>query len=66
MPGWQWLGRTRDPADPTKIAGYRGCNTTFDDAICEFAVEYADQNLRDHRAFVKAIRDGRIKVVSED
>ena len=39
---------------------------TFDDGICEFAVEYADQNLRDHRAFVKGIREGRIAVISED
>ena len=52
--------------DPARIAGYMGSNTTFDDAVCEFAVEYADQNLRDHRGFVKAIRDGRIPVASED
>ena len=32
----------------------------------EFAVEYADQAERDYRAFVKAIREGRIAVVSED
>ena len=51
---------------PTRIAGYLGSNSTVDDAVCEFAVEYADQNLRDHRAFVRAIREGRIKVVSED
>ncbi len=43
-----------------------GSNTTFDDAICEFAVEYADQNLHDYRAFVKAIREGRIPVASEE
>jgi hypothetical protein len=43
-----------------------GSNTTFDDAVCEFAVEYADQNLRDYRGFVKAIREGRIPVASED
>ena len=52
--------------DPAKIAGYMGSNTTFDDAVCEFAVEYADQNLRDHRAFIKAIREGRIKVATEE
>ena len=28
--------------------------------------EYADQNLRDHRAFINAIREGRIPVGSED
>jgi Uncharacterized protein conserved in bacteria (DUF2252) len=43
-----------------------GPNTTFDDAVCEFAVEYADQNLRDYRRFVKAIREGRIPIASED
>jgi uncharacterized protein (DUF2252 family) len=52
--------------DPATIAGYMGSNTTFDDAVCEFAVEYADQNLRDYRGFVKAIREGRIPVASED
>ena len=52
--------------DPARIAGYIGSNTTFDDAVCEFAVEYADQNLRDYRDFIKVIRDGRIPVASED
>jgi len=56
----------RDPATPARIAGYLGSNTTFDDAVCEFAVEYADQNLRDYRRFVKAIREGRIPIISED
>ena len=52
--------------DPARIAGYMGSNTTFDDAVCEFAVEYADQNLRDYRRFVKAIREDRLPVASED
>ncbi len=52
--------------DPAMVAGYLGSNSTFDDAICEFAVEYADQNLHDHRAFVRAVREGRIPVASED
>ena len=52
--------------DPARIAGYMGSNTTFDDAVCEFAVEYADQNVRDYRGFVKGIREGRIQVASED
>ena len=51
--------------DPARIAGYLGSNATFDDAVCEFAVEYADQNLQDYRAFVKAVREGRVKAVSE-
>jgi uncharacterized protein (DUF2252 family) len=52
--------------DPARIAGYMGSNTTFDDAVCEFAVEYADQNLCDYRRFVQAIREDRIAVASED
>ena len=52
--------------DAAMIAGYMGSNATFFGAICEFAVECANQNLRDLRAFIKAIREGRTKVVSED
>ena len=46
--------------DAARIAGYMGSGGTMDDAICEFAVEYADQNRRDDRAFIKAIREGRV------
>jgi hypothetical protein len=51
--------------DPALIAGYMGANTSFDDAICEFAVEYSDQNQRDYRVFVKAVREGRLHAVVE-
>jgi uncharacterized protein DUF2252 len=43
-----------------------GSSGAFDDAICEFAVEYADQNERDYREFVKAARQGRIEAKVED
>jgi uncharacterized protein (DUF2252 family) len=46
--------------DAAAIAGYMGSGRTFDDAIGEFAVEYADQNQNDYRAFVRAIREGKI------
>ena len=51
--------------DAAMIAGYMGSSATFDDAICEFAVEYADQTQRDYRAFVKAVREGRIPAITE-
>jgi uncharacterized protein (DUF2252 family) len=51
--------------DAARIAGYMGSGGTMDDAICEFAVEYADQNRRDYRAFIKAIREGRIVATQE-
>ena len=38
---------------------------TFDEAICDFAGDYADQAERDHKAFVKAIRERRVKAVVE-
>jgi hypothetical protein len=42
------------------IAGYMGSGGIFDEAICDFAVDYADQAEQDHQAFVKAVRDGRV------
>jgi uncharacterized protein (DUF2252 family) len=47
--------------DAAKISGYMGSGTIFDHVICEFAVEYADQTERDYRAFVKAVRHGRVE-----
>jgi len=51
--------------DAAMISGYMGTARTMDDAIGEFAVDYADQNRSDYRAFIKAIREGRIKVATE-
>jgi uncharacterized protein (DUF2252 family) len=51
--------------DAAMISGYMGSSGTFDDAIGEFAVEYADQNQRDYRAFVRAVREERVKAVIE-
>ena len=51
--------------DPAMIAGYMGSSRTFDDAICEFAVEYTDQNEGDYKAFVKAVKEAKIKVLIE-
>jgi uncharacterized protein (DUF2252 family) len=52
--------------DAATIAGYMGSGQTFDDAITEFATDYSDQNRRDHRAFVRAIREGRIEATIEE
>lgn len=51
--------------DPAMISGYMGSSETFDDATCEFAVEYADQAERDYRAFVRAVREERVKAIVE-
>jgi uncharacterized protein (DUF2252 family) len=51
--------------DAAMISGYMGAGGAFDDAICEFAVNYADQTIGDHKAFAKAIRDGRIQAITD-
>ena len=49
---------------PAEIAGYLGTDKAFDHAIGDFAAAYADQNERDHAAFVAAIAAGRITAES--
>ncbi len=63
--GWALARAHARSGDAAVIAGYMGSGSTFDDVMVEFAVEYADQAQRDHRAFVKAVRQGRIKAVLE-
>ena len=48
--------------DRIAIASYLGKGDTFDRALAEFAVAYADQNERDYAALKKAGDEGRITV----
>ena len=43
--------------DPGVIAGYIGTSTRFDDAIAQFAADYADQTDRDWQALLRSRRD---------
>jgi len=43
------------------IGGYMGKNESFDEAIEDFAIAYADQTERDHALLVDAVRAGRIE-----
>ena len=61
--GWALARAHARSGDAAMIAGYMGASGIFDDAIAEFAVEYADQVHKDHRAFVRAIHQGRITAV---
>ena len=63
--GWALARAHARSGDPAMIAGYLGASEIFDGAMCEFAVQYADQAQRDHRAFVKAVRQGRLKAVMD-
>ena len=63
--GWALARAHARSGDAALIAGYIGSSEVFDDAMCDFAVEYADQAQRDHRAFVKAVRQGRVNAIIE-
>ena len=47
--------------DPVAIAAYIGKGRRFDEALGEFAVNYADQTARDHRQLSEAIASGAIE-----
>ncbi|MCX5043903.1 DUF2252 domain-containing protein [Aldersonia sp. NBC_00410] len=46
--------------DRFAVAGYLGNGTAFDDAIVDFAVDYADRSATDHAALCAAIDSGRV------
>jgi hypothetical protein len=67
----QWCGRAlalshARSGTPTVLTGYMGGNDTFDRAIAAFAVDYADQNERDHAALDRAVRSGKIPAEFEE
>ena len=63
--GWALARAHARSGDAAMIAGYMGSGRAFDEAICDFAGDYADQAERDHQAFVKAAREGRVNAVVE-
>jgi uncharacterized protein (DUF2252 family) len=58
--GWALARAHARTGDPARIAGYLGKSEAFEEAIEGFAMAYADQTERDHAAFIKAIRAGRL------
>jgi hypothetical protein len=46
--------------DPIAIAAYLGKSDKFDMATVDFSERYADQNERDYKSFVKAVKSGRL------
>jgi hypothetical protein len=60
MCGWTLARAHARTGDRIAIAAYLGSSDTFDRAICAFAVTYADQNERDHRALQEAVASGRL------
>ena len=52
--------------DASTISGYLGKSDSFDQALGEFAMAYADQNELDHAALVKAVSSGRVEALIEE
>jgi uncharacterized protein (DUF2252 family) len=63
--GWTLARAHARSGEPAMIGGYLGKSDTFDKAIADFSIAYADQNEKDHAALNRAIRDGRLKAVIE-
>jgi uncharacterized protein (DUF2252 family) len=60
MCGWTLANAHARSGDGIGIAAYLGKGAVFDHAIATFAEAYADQNERDHKALVEAIKSGRV------
>jgi uncharacterized protein (DUF2252 family) len=63
--GWALARSHARSGDPAMISGYLGKSDTFDLAIANFAVAYANQTERDHQALVAAVKSGQITAVEE-
>jgi hypothetical protein len=61
--GWTLARAHARSGDPVAIAEYLGGSDAFDTSITDFSQRYADQNERDYKAFVKAVRSGRLQAV---
>jgi len=48
--------------DAATIAGYLGSNESFDEALRDYAIAYADQVEEDYKTFKKAVRAGRFPI----
>ncbi len=63
--GWALARAHARTGDPVVLSGYMGKSDTFDQAIADFSVGYADQSERDHGALMNAVRAGKLEVELE-
>jgi uncharacterized protein (DUF2252 family) len=59
--GWTLARAHARAGDRIALAAYLGRKDTFEEAIADFAVAYADQNEKDHARLLAAIADGRVE-----
>ena len=62
--GWTLARAHARSGDPVAIAAYLGKSDTFDTAITDFSVRYAEQNDRDFEAFAEAVHSGRLQSIA--
>ena len=58
--GWTLARGHARTGDRIAIASYLGGGSSFDRALVEFSSAYADQNERDYKELVKAVKSGRL------
>ncbi len=58
--GWTLARAHARSGDRIAIASYLGNGTSFDRAILEFSMDYAEQNERDYKALKGAVESGRV------
>ena len=63
--GWTLSRAHARSGDALTISGYLGSKDTFDEAMGDFALAYADQTEHDHAALKAAVGAGKIKVYVE-
>jgi len=47
------------------ISGYLGKSDMFDEAVSQFALQYAEQNAKDYQSLFDAVNSGKIKAITE-
>jgi uncharacterized protein (DUF2252 family) len=62
--GWALARAHARTGRATLISGYLGTSESFDLAIAEFAIAYADQNARDYQRLVEAVASGRVHAMT--
>jgi uncharacterized protein (DUF2252 family) len=63
--GWSLSRAHARSGNAGLISGYLGSSDKFDDAVVEFAYNYAAQNEKDYNALKKAVKDGVIEAYLE-
>jgi uncharacterized protein (DUF2252 family) len=62
--GWALARAHARTGRATLISGYLGSSESFDHAIADFAIAYADQNARDYQRLVDAVASGRVHAMT--